>query len=61
MPSMKTRTDTRMIKTVGIDLGKRSFQRHAVDDAGRKLLAKQLTRKQLKVMMAQLPAGLAGM
>ena len=58
---MKTCTETRMIKAVGIDLGKRSFQLHAVDGGGRKQLAKQLTRKQLKVMMAQLPACLVGM
>jgi transposase len=58
---MKKCTEKQDIKVVGIDLGKKNFQLHAVDDRGHKQLAKRLTRKQLKVLMAKLPPCLVGL
>ena len=43
------------IKTLGIDLAKRSFQVHGVNGAGKAVLRKKLDRKDLIGFMAQLP------
>lgn len=58
---MNNCTEKQAIRVVGIDLGKSSFQLHAVDERGRKRLGKKLTRKQLKALMVKLPACLVGM
>lgn len=43
------------ITFVGIDLAKRSFHLYAVDDAGRPMLSKKLTRTRLLDVVARLP------
>ncbi len=57
---MKKRTEKRVIKVVGIDLGKTSFHLHAVDDRNHAQLTKKLGRKQLKATMVKLPVCLVG-
>ncbi len=57
---MKKCTEKRVIKVVGIDLGKTSFHLHAVDDRNHAQLSKKLTRKQLKATMLKLPVCLVG-
>jgi transposase len=49
------------ITTVGIDLAKRVFQVHAVDVAGRVVLAKAVRRKDLLALLAKFPPCLVGM
>jgi len=44
------------ITYVGIDLAKRSFHLYGADAAGRQVLSRKLTRKQLGALVAQLPA-----
>ena len=44
------------IAYVGIDLAKRSFHVYAADAAGRQVLSRKLTRKQLGAWVARLPA-----
>lgn len=49
------------ITTIGIDLAKHSLQLHGVDDQGRTVLRKALTRKQVPHFFANLPKCLVGM
>ena len=49
------------IKVLGIDLSKQSFQLHGVDAAGRTVLKKKLSRKQLSAFIARLPPCLIGL
>ena len=44
------------IAFVGIDLAKRSFHLYGADAAGREVLSRKLTRKQLSALVARLPA-----
>jgi transposase len=46
---------------LGIDLAKQSFHIYGVNDEGRKVISKKLTRKQLMVFIAQLPPCLIGL
>ncbi len=45
------------ITRVGVDLAKRVIQVHAVDSAGRRIVARALRREQFMAWCAQLPAG----
>jgi transposase len=45
----------KQITTLGIDLAKKSFQLHGVDDKARAVLRKKLNRKELPIFMANLP------
>lgn len=49
------------IAVLGIDLAKQSFHIYGVNDEGRKVISKKLTRKQLMVFIAQLPPCLIGL
>ena len=49
------------ISTVGIDLAKRVFQIHGVDQDGNTALRKQLRRAQVLGFFAKLPPCLVGM
>jgi len=49
------------ITTVGIDLAKKLFQVHGVNEHGKAVLKKQLRRDQVAEFFAQLPACLIGM
>ena len=49
------------IAVVGIDLAKRVFQLHGVDEAGRVVVRKKLTRAKLRAFVAQLDRCLIGM
>ena len=49
------------IKVLGIDLAKMSFQLHGVDQEGRVVLKKSLSRNKLAAFVANLPASLIGM
>jgi transposase len=49
------------ITTIGIDLAKDVFELHGVNDKGRVVLQRGLTRKRLIECMAKLPACLVGM
>jgi len=42
-------------KVLGIDIAKNTFQLHCVDDAGKAVLKKRLSRNQLAVYVANLP------
>ena len=44
------------VKFVGIDLAKRSFHLYGADAAGREVLRRKLTRKQLGALVVPLPA-----
>lgn len=46
---------------VGIDLAKNVFQVHAVDSRGKVVLRRKVSRKQLVIMMQQMPKSLVGM
>jgi transposase len=46
-----------MILRVGVDLAKNLIQVHAVDAAGRKVVAKAIKREQFFAWCEQLPAG----
>lgn len=43
------------LSVLGIDLAKRMFQLHGIDERGKRVLGKQLTRKKLLPFLAQLP------
>lgn len=58
---MKKSTENQAIRVVVIDLGKTSFQIHAVNVQGQKQLDKKLSRKQLRILMAKLARCLVGM
>ena len=49
------------IKTLGIDLAKSIFHLYGVDEHGKALMKKQLSRKKLLEFMANLPPCLVGM
>lgn len=49
------------VTTLGIDVAKSIFRVHGVDDRGIVVLRRQLTRKQLLPVLANLPACLVGM
>lgn len=49
------------IKTIGIDIGKNKFHLHGVNDKGKIVLRKQLTRAKLYEFMANLQPCLVGM
>jgi len=49
------------IKTVGIDLAKSTFHLHGVDEHGRVVTRKKLSRSRLAAFMANLPPCLVGM
>ena len=49
------------IKTIGIDIGKNKFHLHGVNDKGKTVLRKQMTRQKLYEFMANLKPCLVGM
>ena len=49
------------LKILGIDLAKDSFQLHGVDEQGRSVLKKRLTRTKLSAFIANPPPCLIGM
>ncbi|MFX7328977.1 IS110 family transposase, partial [Acinetobacter baumannii] len=49
------------ITTIGIDLAKNSFSLHGVDQHGKTVLRKTMSRSKLLAFMAQLPPCLVGM
>lgn len=49
------------IKILGIDIAKNVFELHGVDEKGKTVLKKRLTRDQLSIFIAQLPPCLIGM
>lgn len=49
------------ISVIGLDLAKKVFHVHAVDEAGNVMLRKQLSRTQIQRFFAQLPPSLVGM
>lgn len=49
------------ITTLGIDIAKNVFQLHGIDDKGRTILTKRLSRNKLSEFIAQLPSCLIGM
>lgn len=54
-------SERRELKVLGIDLAKQSFQLHGVDELGRVVLRKKLTRNQLTAFMANLLPCLIGL
>jgi transposase len=48
------------ITTIGLDLAKRVFQAHGVDETGAAVLRRQLKRRQVEPFFAKLPACLVG-
>ncbi len=54
---MKEQTSNeRVVKVVGIDLAKRSFHVHGVDERGQRVFGKTFNRMRLKEFIANLPA-----
>lgn len=49
------------ISVIGLDLAKNTFQIHAVDEKGKVVLRKQLSRRQMPPFFAKLPPCLIGM
>lgn len=49
------------IRTLGIDIAKNVFQLHGVDEKGKVILKKRLSRSQLKSFLVNLPSCLIGM
>jgi len=58
---MRNYSESRTIKTIGIDIAKSSFQVHGVDEQGHVVIRKKMTRNRLVVFMANLPPCLVGM
>lgn len=48
-------------RTIGLDLAKQVFQIHGVDEHGKVVLRKQISRQQLAAFFANLPPCLVGM
>jgi transposase len=48
------------VTTIGLDLAKRVFQAHGVDETGATVLRRQLKRRQVEPFFAKLPACLVG-
>src|SRR5215469_14465787 len=59
-PSAKSAPMSTVV-TIGLDLAKSVFQIHGVDDAGRAVLRRRLSRHELVSYFAKLPACLVGM
>jgi transposase len=57
---MKKGSTKPQIKVLGIDLAKKSFQLHGVDESGKVVLRKKMTRTQLQAFIVQLPPCLIG-
>jgi len=49
------------IKVIGVDVAKNVFQVHAMDGSGRRLLNRQLKRREVQSFFANLPPALVGM
>ena len=49
------------ITTIGLDLAKKVFQIHGVDDQGNVAITRQLRRKEVLAYFAKLPPCLVGM
>jgi len=49
------------IKVLGIDLSKNSFQLHDIDESGKLVLRKKLSRKKVIAFVAKLPPCLVGL
>lgn len=58
---MNKSSENSEVRVIGIDLGKYNFQLWGVNKAGKVLLDKQLSRKQLKTQLAQLQPCLIGL
>ena len=58
---MKNYSVKQLIKVLGIDLAKSSFQLHGVDELGHTVLRKKLTRNKLMAFIANLPPCLIGL
>ncbi|MCK5814281.1 MAG: IS110 family transposase [Cocleimonas sp.] len=58
---MKTHNPKGIIKVLGIDLAKNSFQLHGIDKEGKTIFKKKMTRKQLTLFIANLPPCLIGL
>lgn len=52
---MNNHSEKRVIKVLGIDLAKRSFQLHGVGERGHPVVRKKLTRTKLKAYLGNLP------
>lgn len=59
--TMNNHNAKEIIKVLGIDLAKQSFQLHGVDEAGNVVLKKKLSRQQLCAFIAKLPPCLIGL
>lgn len=57
----KTSSDFATVATVGLDLAKPAFQAHAIDGAGRVVIAKAIRRKDVIGFFAALPRCLVGL
>jgi transposase len=51
----------KQVTTIGLDLAKRVFQVHGVDESGTVVLRRQLKRRQVVPFFAKLPACVVGM
>ena len=58
---MNEHSEKRAIKVLGVDLAKRSFQLHGVDERGRLVVSKKLSRSKLKTYLANLTPCLVAM
>lgn len=58
---MNKHSEKRVIKVLGIDLARRSFQLHGVDGPGHVVVSKKLSRGKLKAYVATLPACLVAL
>lgn len=52
---MKHHNENKIVKVLGIDLAKQTFQLHGVNTLGQTVLQKKLTRKKLTAFIANLP------
>jgi transposase len=57
---MKKYSEKGEVKVLGIDLAKQSFQLHGVDESGKTVLRKKLSRNKLSQFIVQLPPCLIG-
>ncbi len=58
---MKHHNANKIVKVLGIDLAKQTFQLHGVNAQGHPVLRKKLTRKKLTTFIAKLPPCLIGL
>ena len=61
MKQNNANNENKMIKVLGIDLAKNSFQLHGVDKDGHDVLKKKLSRRKLTAFMANLQSCLIGL